>query len=69
MSPFFHPKFATKKPSTMPLLSVADVAERLNVSEKTVRRQIKDGSLPTHRVGRNLRISEDDLQAYLSGCR
>jgi len=69
MNPAASRKSTSKSPSTMPLLSVADVAERLNVSEKTVRRQIKDGSLPSHRVGRNLRISEDDLRAYLNGCR
>lgn len=37
---------------------VAGVAPRLDVSAKTVRRMIERGDLPTHRIGKLLRISE-----------
>ena len=47
------------------LLTVGDVAERLQLSEKTIRRKITDGLIHVHRVGRKLRISEDDLLLYL----
>jgi excisionase family DNA binding protein len=48
-----------------PLLSVADIADRLKLSEKTVRRWIERGDLPAHHLGRAVRISEDDLALYL----
>ena len=48
-----------------PLLSVRDVAARLAVSELTVRRLIEAGSLPAVRVGRQLRIDPDELEAFL----
>jgi excisionase family DNA binding protein len=46
-------------------LSVADVAVRLGVSEKTVRRMIARGDLRAHRVGRLIRVAERSLAAYL----
>jgi excisionase family DNA binding protein len=46
--------------------SVAEVAVRLDVSEKTVRRKIQSGDLPTRRVGKLLRISERDLAACVA---
>jgi excisionase family DNA binding protein len=51
------------------LLSVATVALRLGVSEKTVRRLVHDGRLTSHRVGRLIRISEADLGAFLMRSR
>jgi excisionase family DNA binding protein len=54
------------KPTSIPrLLSIAAVALHLGLSEKTVRRLIQDGQLPSHRVGRQIRISEMDLAAFL----
>jgi excisionase family DNA binding protein len=50
-------------------LSVAEVAKRLGVSEKTVRRKIASDDLPAHRVGRLIRVSERDLTAYVMGAR
>ena len=47
-------------------LSVAEVAKRLAVAEKTVRRMIKSDILPAHRVGKLLRVSERILTAYLT---
>jgi len=47
-------------------LSVAEVAKRLGVAEKTVRRRIATGDLPAHRVGKLIRISERILTASLT---
>jgi excisionase family DNA binding protein len=47
------------------LLSVAEVAVRLSVSEKTVRRMINRDGLRAHRVGRLVRVAERDLADYL----
>jgi excisionase family DNA binding protein len=51
------------------LLSVATVANHLGVSTKTVRRLIKDGQLPSLRVGRQIRMSERDLADFLARSR
>jgi excisionase family DNA binding protein len=48
------------------LLPLQDVAEQIQVSIKTVRRWIERGLLPAHRLGRVLRVSEEDLDAFIS---
>ena len=52
-----------------PLLPAAEVAGRLGVSLRHVRRLIADGRLPVHRLGRAVRISEPDLLRFLRSCR
>ncbi|MBT3358814.1 MAG: helix-turn-helix domain-containing protein [Rhodospirillales bacterium] len=47
------------------LLTISKTAEHLQVSTKTVRRWIDSGDLVAHRIGRQLRISEPDLQAFI----
>lgn len=49
--------------------SIAKVAVLLDVSEKTIRREIERGELPVHRIGGRLRISEWDLAAYIASRR
>jgi excisionase family DNA binding protein len=51
------------------LLSVDAVAERLDVSTKTVRRLIASGNLRAHHVGRKVRVSQEDLALYLADGR
>jgi excisionase family DNA binding protein len=46
--------------------TIADVAARLDVCERTVRRWIKAGALPVHRIGGLVRISEADFTAFLA---
>jgi len=47
------------------LLTMADVAGHLNVSVRTVRREIADGQLRAASVRGRLRISVEDLHAYI----
>lgn len=47
------------------LLTVAEVADHMRVSNMTVYRLIKAGTLPAIRVGKNYRIRARDLAAYL----
>jgi excisionase family DNA binding protein len=47
-------------------LNVAEVAKRLGVSEKTVRREVASGNLPAHRVGKLVRVSERVLITHLT---
>ena len=53
-------------PITGPLLTVTEVAEVLRVSNMTVYRLIKSGELAALRVGKNYRIRESELEAFLS---
>ena len=47
------------------LWTVAEVADHMRVSNMTVYRLIKAGQLPAIRVGKNYRIRQRDLVAYL----
>lgn len=51
------------------LLAVSEVARLLQVSTKTTRRWIESGELHVHHLGRQLRVSEEDLAAFLNRCR
>jgi excisionase family DNA binding protein len=51
------------------LLPVQVVAQRLGVSTKTVRRLIDRKAIVVHRIGRQIRISEPDLAAYVQSRR
>jgi excisionase family DNA binding protein len=51
--------------STTPLRSIGQVADHLGVSTKTVRRWIHNGELAAFQVGRQWRISPDDLERFL----
>ena len=48
-------------PASGRFLTVKQVAERLNVSERTVWRWIRESRLKVKRFGRTVRISESDL--------
>jgi excisionase family DNA binding protein len=50
-----------------PLLSVAEVAAYLNVSTKTVRRLIGRGELRSVRIGRSIRIPEEEIECLIAG--
>lgn len=51
----------------MEYLTIKQVAERLQVSTKTISRRIQDGSLPCYRLGfRTIRIRDADLQNYIN---
>ncbi len=47
-------------------LTVAEVASLLRISTMTVYRLIKAGDLPALRIGRSYRVTEDDVDRYLS---
>jgi excisionase family DNA binding protein len=50
-------------------ITIADAAERLSVSPRTIRRFISDGRLPGYRIGgprgRLLRVEQADVDALL----
>lgn len=47
------------------LLTLPQVADRLQVSLSTVRRLVADSKLKAVRIGRNLRVRPDDLKTYI----
>ena len=51
---------------TTKLLTVPDVAERLAVSPRTVKRVLARGELPVVRVGRLVRVRDEDLHRFLA---
>ncbi len=46
------------------LLSVFDIATRLNLHVKTVRNYVRDGRLKAIRIGKTYRIQRSDLEAF-----
>jgi excisionase family DNA binding protein len=49
---------------TQDLFSIDEVAERLQLHVKTVRKFVRDGRLKATRVGKQYRISRADLEAF-----
>lgn len=47
------------------MLTVMQVANRLGISERLVRRWIADGELTAYRAGRVIRVRESDADAML----
>jgi excisionase family DNA binding protein len=56
----------TKSPQLSKLLTMHEVASCLSVSPKTVQRLIERRELQTYRISRVVRISEQDLRAYVA---
>lgn len=49
-------------PKNVQLLDTAEVAAMLGVSERTVRRRVKDGLIPAMRIGRIVRFHPDHIE-------
>ena len=61
---------AAKPNAALPrLFTVAQVAERLQLSTRTVWRLVARKELRAHRIKRAVRIAENDLHDYLRSCR
>jgi excisionase family DNA binding protein len=56
-------------PGDMKLYTIAEAAELLRISRTSCYRLVYSGELAVHRVGGSLRISHDDLIAYLEFVR
>jgi excisionase family DNA binding protein len=59
----------TPAPASERFLTIDDVAERCQVSPRSVRRWIDDQHLQTIRFGRSIRVSEGDLAAFITRCK
>ena len=47
-------------------MTTEQIAQRLQVSERTVRRMIKDKELLAYKIGKEWRVDEPDLKAYIA---
>jgi excisionase family DNA binding protein len=63
------PKIDYGRRSVAEQLKLPEVARRLGVSEKTARRYIKSGTLPSIFIGGAYRVEEEDLEAFLQGAK
>ncbi len=48
-------------------LKTAEAARVAQVAEETIREWVRDGRLPRHNAGRELRVRRDELEAFLDG--
>lgn len=55
-------------PKADKLLSVPEVADRLGVGERFVRRLVEERRIRYYKVGKFVRISESDLADWLENC-
>ncbi len=51
------------------LLSVTEVEERSGLPKQTIYKLVAEQRLAHHRIGRNVRISESDLAAFIASAR
>ncbi len=58
-------KTDTEPKAAMPLETVAETADQLHVSERTVWRLIADGDLPVVRFGGTVRVRPEDREAFI----
>ena len=61
-----HKNPSNQSPGEGQLLTIREVAQRLNVSERTVRRLISSRELEAYQIRRQWRISEHGLATYLA---
>lgn len=54
-------------PMLTPMLTIHDVAQKLNVDERTVRELIRKNELRAIKIGKEWRVKEEDLDAYVDG--
>jgi excisionase family DNA binding protein len=59
----------SRQPSLARLLTVADAADIIGACPKWVRSQISQENLKSHRFGRLVRISPEDLEAFIKSRR
>ena|ERR1700693_1667624 len=61
-----HVRARSHRDNEIKFFTIADVAERLHVATRTVRRWIDADDLVAHRFGGVIRIAEGDLRAFLA---
>lgn len=52
----------------MKYLTIAELANTLDVSEKTIRREINDGKISVIKIRNSIRIDPAEVDGYLKSC-
>ena len=52
-----------------PLLDISATAGYLNTSESTLRRWVKDGAIPTYKLGKTYRFKKEDVDVFIEASR
>jgi excisionase family DNA binding protein len=47
------------------MLDIEEVRDRLDLSDSTVRRLVREGKLRAYRIGRRLKFKPEDIDAYV----
>ena len=50
-------------------LSTAAASERLGVTLRTLYRLVDEGRIPAYKIGRVIRVKEDDVDAFIESAR
>lgn len=50
-------------------LSTAEASERLGVTLRTLYRLVDEGRVPAYKIGRVIRVKEDDVEAFIESAR
>ena len=51
------------------MFRVSEVSQRLRISNSKVYELVESGALPHYRIGGAIRVSEEQLSAYLEKCK
>ena len=60
---------AQPREGSLELLSIDDVRQELGMGKSWVYGRIKSGEIPSVKLGRNIKVRREDLEAYLEGQR
>ena len=55
--------------SPTPLIGLDELASRLGVGERYVRRLVEERRIPHRKIGRLLRFDPDEVEAWIEACR
>jgi excisionase family DNA binding protein len=50
-------------------LSTGEASERLGVTLRTLYRLVDEGRIPAYKIGRVIRLKEDDVDVYIDSAR
>ena len=56
-------------PAEIVWLSTQDAAKRLGITPRTLYRFIDQGELPAYRLGRVIRLKQEDVDQFIEGSR
>lgn len=49
-----------------PFYTIAALAKRLDLGERTIRNYVESGEIPSYKFGRSRRINPDDVDSWLA---